>query len=127
MFGGIDAINQDPGSVIVEIAIDASSLEQSRDGGTVSRRDCVLQGMPGRGAIHGAGIYVVETDLFRERARDAALAGRGRAIDRDDAVNGRDIHSENMSRCFRKIAADPPRATQAICLPSFILRSPWRA
>ena len=83
--------------------------------------------MPGHGAIHGAGIYVIETDLFRELARDAALAGRGRAIDRNDTVNGRDIHNENMCRCFRKSAGNPSTfATQAVCLRAFILRLSWR-
>jgi hypothetical protein len=42
-------------------------------------------------------------------------------------VNGRDVHSENMSRRVRKIARDPPCARQAIDSPFFILRSPWKA
>ena len=82
--------------------------------------------MPGRGAIHGAGIYVSKTDLFRELARDATLAGRGRAIDRNDTVSGRGIHYENMCRCFRNIAGNRSAfATQAVRLPAFILRVSW--
>ena len=127
MLDGIEAINQDPGPVALEIAIDARILEQARNGVPVIGRDCVAQDMPGHGAIHGTGIHVSETDLFRERARDAALAGRGRAIDRNDTVSGRDIHSENICRCFRRIAGNPSTfATQAVCLHAFILRLFWR-
>ena len=127
MCDGIDAVNRDPGRAAIEIAIDARSLEQARNGVTVTRRDCVLQYMPGHGAIHGAGIYVIETDPFREPTRDAALAGRGRAIDRNDTVNSRDIHSENMRHCFRQIAGNSSNfAAQAMCLHAFILRLSWR-
>jgi hypothetical protein len=127
MLGGIDTINQNPGTVVSKIAIDARSLEQARNGVSVARGNCVLQYMPGHGTVHRAGIYVIETDLFRELARDAAFAGRGRAIDRNDAVNGRDIHGENMCRCLRKIAGNPSAfATQAVCLHAFILRLSWR-
>ena len=69
----------------------------------------------------------METDLFRELARDAAFAGRGRAIDRNNTVSGREIHSEDICRCCRKIAGNPSTfATQAVCLHAFILRLSWR-
>ena len=61
MFGGSNPVNQESGPVIVEIAIDARSFDQARNSITVSRRDPVLQEMPGYGAIHRARIYVVKT------------------------------------------------------------------
>ena len=127
MFGRIETIDQYAGTVAIEIAVDARSLKQERNGVTVTRRNCVLQYMPGHGAIHRAGIHVNETDLLRELARDAAFAGRGRAIDRNDTVRGRDIHSRNMCRSCRRIAGNPSTfATQAVRLHTFILRRFWR-
>ena len=126
MWGGIEAVNRDPGRVAVEIAIEARSLEQARNGVTITRRDSVLQYMPGYSAIHGAGIHIIETDLFREHPRDAALAGRSRAIDRNDLMNGRDTHIENRCGWFHKIAGNLSTfATQAVGLPAFILRLFW--
>ena len=126
MWGGIDTVNQDPGRIAVEIAIEARSPEQVRNGVTVTRRDSVLQYMPGHSAIHGAGIHVIETDQFREHSRDAAFARRSRAVDRNNTVNGRDTHIENMCRRFREIAGNlSTLVMQAVGLPAFILRLSW--
>ena len=77
MFGGIDPIDQDAGSVVVQIAIDAGSLEQARNGVTVTRRDPVLQDMPGHGAIHRAGIHVMKTQIVsRAPARHCSCRTR---------------------------------------------------
>ena len=123
MWGGIDTVNQDPGRIAVEIAIEARSPEQVRNGVTVTRRDCVLQYMPGHSAIHGAGIDVIETDLFREHPRHAAFAGRRRAVDRNNTVNGRHAHNEKMDRWSCDISGNLSGfATQAVSLHAFILR-----
>jgi hypothetical protein len=118
MFGRIDAINQNPKTAVSEVAVDARRLEQAGDSVTVSRRDCVLQCVPGRGAIHRAGVYVSETDLLRELTRDTAFAGRGRSVDRNDTVSDWAVHSKNARRGLI--------ATQAARLHPFIRRHPWR-
>jgi hypothetical protein len=111
MFGGIDPIDENPGTVVPAFAIDPRSLEEARHGVSVTGIDRVPQDMPGYGAIHCAGVYVIETKLPRELACNAALAGRGRTVNRNNSVGRPKTHGVNM------------RVTQAVCLPGFILRS----
>ena len=44
----------------------------------------VVQREPGESAVHRAGVEVAEAEPSGERARDRALAGAGRPVDRDD-------------------------------------------
>jgi hypothetical protein len=46
-----------------------------------------------------------------ELAGHAALAGRGRTVNRNNSMRGRKAHGKKR------------RATQAVCSPAFILRS----
>lgn len=127
IIGGIHAIDSNSATVVTGVAIDPRRLEEAGNGLPITRRDGVLQGMPGGGAVHGAGIYVIEPDLLRELARDAALAGRGGAIDGNDSVSGRGVHSKSACRCFRKITGSLSAvATPAACSHALILRLPWR-
>ena len=74
------------------------------ESGNVVELDPVVQGQPRERAVHGTGVQVAELEPRCERARDGALTGPGRPVDRDNHFclgqkSWMKIR-EVMSRCF---------------------------
>ena len=107
------------------IGVDAENLIETKTGQklstTLSAMDHVKMPMPSDGAIHCARIYVVKTDLSCELKGNAAFTGRSRAINRNDTMNGRDIHREK-SWCGGKLGAPFTFFMQALSLRTLIPR-----
>ena len=83
----IGSIDEDVGTVAVERAIDSRIFHQANYRGRVSGRHPMIEDVPGHGAIHGAGVHVIEPDLFRERPRHTAFSRGRRPVDCDNPMS----------------------------------------
>ena len=67
-------------------AVEGDAVEEGDDGGGVVWIDVFLEGFPGDGAVHGAGVDHDESEAFGELACEGAFAGGGGSVDRDGEV-----------------------------------------
>src|SRR5437016_1114772 len=82
----IDVLDEDARLVILKVASNPRGLDSLSDAHGVTRIYSLSKDVPGNRAINRARIHIGKPESPRKLARDTALPGSGRAINRNDAI-----------------------------------------
>src|SRR3954453_19745982 len=89
MWSWIHPFDDNARGFAVEITIEMHLVRELLNRSGIVRIDAPVKHMPRDRAIQRARVHVDESNPLRELTRDAAFPGRGRTIDRDDAMIAR--------------------------------------